>query len=67
MNNYLLKIEYDGSQFVGWQIQKNGISVQEIIEKKLKKILKTKIKLTGSGRTDKGFTRAQFANFKIKN
>ena len=67
MNNYLLKIEYDGSQFVGWQIQKNGISVQEIIEKKLKKILKTKIKLTGSGRTDKGVhARAQFANFKIK-
>ena len=38
MNNYLLKIEYDGSKFVGWQFQKNGISVQETIEKKLKKI-----------------------------
>ena len=35
MNNYLIKIEYDGTNFVGWQFQKNGISVQEIIEKKL--------------------------------
>ena len=67
MNNYLLKIEYDGSKFVGWQFQKNGISVQETIEKKLKKILKTKIKLIGSGRTDRGVhAKAQFANFKIE-
>ena len=49
MNNYLITIEYDGSNFVGWQRQKNGISVQEIIEKKIQKILKTRIKLTGSG------------------
>ena len=35
-------------------ISKNGISVQETIEKKLKKILKTKIKLIGSGRTIEG-------------
>ena len=45
MNNYLIKIEYDGSNFVGWQRQKNGISVQETIEKKIQKILKTNIKL----------------------
>ena len=37
-NNYLLKIEYDGTKFVGWQYQKNGISVQEKIEKALSKI-----------------------------
>ena len=37
MNNYLLKIEYDGSYFVGWQKQKNGLSVQETIEKAIKK------------------------------
>ena len=66
MNNYLITIEYDGSNFVGWQRQKNGISVQETIEKKIKKILKTKIKLIGSGRTDKGVHAiAQSANFLI--
>ena len=64
MNNYLIKIEYDGSNFVGWQSQKNGISVQETIEKKIQKILKSKIKLIGSGRTDKGVhAKAQSANF----
>ena len=35
-NNYLLKIEYDGTSFVGWQYQKNGFSVQEKIEKAFK-------------------------------
>ena len=49
-----LKIEYDGTNFVGWQIQKNGKSIQSKIEKALKKVLKTKIKINGAGRTDKG-------------
>ena len=40
MFNYLIKIEYDGTKFVGWQYQKNGISIQEKIEKALKKIFK---------------------------
>ena len=42
MNNYLLEIEYDGTSYVGWQYQKNGISIQEKIEIALKKILKKK-------------------------
>ena len=36
MFNYLLKIEYDGTNFVGWQYQKNGSSIQGRIEKILK-------------------------------
>ena len=44
MFNYLLKIEYDGSNYVGWQSQKNGKSIQDKIEKALKKILKTNLK-----------------------
>ena len=54
MHNYLIKIEYDGTKFVGWQSQKNGKSIQDVIEKALKKILKTKKKIIGAGRTDKG-------------
>ena len=42
MYNYLIKIEYDGSGYVGWQYQKNGKSIQEKIEKALKRILKKK-------------------------
>ena len=62
MNNYLLQIEYDGTKFVGWQRQKNGISVQQRIEETFQKILNSKIKIIGSGRTDKGVhARAQAA------
>ena len=54
MFNYLIRIEYDGSNFVGWQYQKNGTSVQEKIEKAIRKILHKKVRITGAGRTDKG-------------
>ena len=65
--NYLIKIEYDGTNFVGWQYQKNGKTVQEVIEKALFKIFKSKIKISGAGRTDKGVHAiGQHANFKIK-
>ena len=52
--NYKIIIEYDGSNYVGWQFQNNGTSIQEKIEKKIKKILKKKIKIIAAGRTDKG-------------
>ena len=67
MHNYLIKIEYDGTNFVGWQYQKNGISIQEKIEKALKKILKSKTRIYGAGRTDKGVhALGQIANFTIE-
>tara|TARA_B100001248_G_scaffold70607_1_gene49955 strand:+ start:1014 stop:1754 length:741 start_codon:yes stop_codon:yes gene_type:complete len=67
MFNYLIKIEYEGTNFVGWQSQKNGKSVQDSVEKALKRVLKTKIRITGSGRTDKGVhALSQYANFKSK-
>ena len=40
MFNYFITIEYDGTNFVGWQYQQNGTSIQEKIEKALKKVLK---------------------------
>ena len=46
--NYLIKIEYDGTRFVGWQFQKNGQSIQERIEKILSKLLNSKIKIIGA-------------------
>ncbi len=67
MLNYLIKIEYEGTNFVGWQSQKNGKSIQDTIEKVLKKILKTKIRINGAGRTDKGVHAfSQYASFKVK-
>ena len=68
MLNYLIKIEYEGTNFVGWQSQKNGNSVQDTIENVLKKVLKNKIRIVGAGRTDKGVHAfAQYASFKVKN
>ena len=58
-------IEYDGTRFIGWQIQKKGLSVQGEIQKILKRFLKGDIKLVGSGRTDAGVHAiGQSANFK---
>ena len=66
MFNYLLTIEYEGTNFVGWQSQKNGKSIQDSIEKALKKVLGTKIRIVGAGRTDKGVHAfSQVANFMI--
>ena len=64
---YQILIEYDGTNFVGWQIQKNGHSIQEAIQKTLKKIFKQKIILYGSGRTDSGVhALEQSAHFSLK-
>ncbi len=54
MRNVKIDIQYDGTNYSGWQIQNNGISIQEKIEHALKNITKEKIKIIGSGRTDAG-------------
>ena len=67
MFNYLIKIEYVGTNFVGWQSQKNGKSIQDCVQKALTRVLKTQIRIIGSGRTDKGVhASSQYANFKSK-
>jgi len=54
MYRYQILIEYVGSNFIGWQIQSKGQSVQKLIQNKISKLLKEKINLVGSGRTDSG-------------
>ena len=67
MFTYQIIVEYLGTNFVGWQIQKNGLSVQEVLEKVLSNFMKEKIKVIGSGRTDAGVHASeQSAHFKIK-
>ena len=68
MYRYQILIEYLGTSFVGWQIQKKGNSVQKVMQLILSKLLKQKIKLHGSGRTDAGVHAIeQSAHFDIKN
>lgn len=69
MRNIKLTIEYDGADYCGWQAQRGRQkkTIQETIEKALRKILQEKIKLIASGRTDAGVhAKAQVANFKTK-
>ena len=54
MYRYQVLIEYIGTNFVGWQIQSKGKSIQKLIQTKLSKLLKEKVSLIGSGRTDSG-------------
>ena len=54
MARYQLLIEYVGTDFRGWQIQKKGSTIQGLIQETLTKLLKEKIILNGSGRTDTG-------------
>ena len=67
MHRYQILIEYVGTNFVGWQIQSKGKSIQKFIQIKISKLLKEKISLIGSGRTDSGVHAvAQSAHFECK-
>lgn len=64
MRNIKLEISYDGTKYYGWQKQKDKKTVQETIEKAIYEITGKEIKLTGSGRTDRGVSAiSQVANF----
>ena len=54
MHRYQVLIEYVGTNFIGWQIQPKGKSIQKLIQIKISNLLKQKINLIGSGRTDAG-------------
>ncbi len=59
-----LIIQYAGANYVGWQVQKNGVSVQELVERELEKLTGAPVTLHASGRTDSGVSaRAQVAHF----
>ncbi len=51
---YFIYLSYDGARYHGWQIQPNGISVQEVLGKALSTLLHEPIEVTGAGRTDAG-------------
>ena len=54
MRNIKLTIRYDGTDYSGWQFQKNGRSIQEVTQRAIKKITGETVHLIGSGRTDAG-------------
>jgi tRNA pseudouridine38-40 synthase len=62
-----LLITYDGTGYCGWETQKNGLAIQEVIEKAIEKITGERVDLEGSGRTDAGVhAEGQVATFTLK-
>lgn len=54
MNRYFIYLGYNGKKFCGWQIQPNGITVQQSIEDALATLLRRPVPIVGAGRTDAG-------------
>ena len=67
MNRYKIRIEYDGTPFVGWQFQKNGLSIQQVLQDAIFNFSQERVNITGAGRTDSGVhALAQVAHFDLK-
>lgn len=63
---FFIQLSYNGKAYHGWQNQPNAISVQEVLEKALSTILKTKVAIMAAGRTDAGVHAVQmFAHFDL--
>lgn len=54
MSRYFVTLSYDGTRYHGWQIQPNGVSVQEKLQEALSTLLRSSVSVTGAGRTDTG-------------
>lgn len=64
MRNIKLILEYDGTRYCGWQKQKNGLSIQEVLQRSVENIVGHEIKIIGSSRTDAGVhAKGMVANF----
>ncbi|MBX9743616.1 MAG: tRNA pseudouridine(38-40) synthase TruA, partial [Chlamydiales bacterium] len=64
MARYKLILAYDGTNYCGWQVQNNGLSIQALVQNALQTVLRHSLNLTGSGRTDAGVhAKGQTAHF----
>ncbi len=54
MPTILVTITYDGTNYSGWQVQPNGLAVQQVVEEALEQLLKERVQVRSSGRTDAG-------------
>lgn len=64
---YFIDLSFDGTNYHGWQIQPNGMSVQERLQQALSTLLRTPTEVTGAGRTDAGVhARQMIAHFDVE-
>ena len=54
MKRIRLVVAYDGTNYCGWQLQKNGITIEEVLNRELTALLKEPIAVIGASRTDAG-------------
>ena len=54
MNNLLITISYDGSSYHGWQVQKNAVTVQEVVQRAVERVFCESVDIKGCSRTDSG-------------
>lgn len=67
IRNIKLVLRYDGTDYAGWQSQKNALSIQDLVQKALKKIVGEDVVVIGAGRTDAGVHAEEFvANFRTR-
>lgn len=60
MLRYFIYLQYKGTNYHGWQVQPNALTVQQVLDEKLSVLLKEKIETTGAGRTDTGVHAKEF-------
>jgi tRNA pseudouridine38-40 synthase len=60
MNRYFIKLAFDGTNYHGWQIQRNARTIQQVLTDAISMMLRSKISLTGCGRTDTGVHATEF-------
>jgi tRNA pseudouridine38-40 synthase len=66
-HRYFIKLAFNGNSYHGWQLQKTGISVQEVLTRAMSDLLSAPVSLTGCGRTDAGVNAREFyAHFDLK-
>ncbi len=67
MRNIKLIIEYDGTNYAGWQVQPNGLAIQQVLEEALEKLIGSRVRIHSSGRTDAGVhARRMVATFRTE-
>ena len=67
MQKYLIKIAFDGTDYHGWQVQPNGITIQETLQKAMLKLYGYAPDVTGCSRTDAGVHALDYCHFSLNN
>lgn len=67
LQRYFIELSYDGTNYHGWQVQPNAVTVQEVLDRALSTVLRTPIETVGCGRTDTGVHATEFfAHYEVE-